>query len=43
MIEISESMEGVAFREFAKVLSVEETAKKIEHLLDLIQKRYENM
>ena len=41
MIEVSEDMAVVAFREFDKGLSVEETAALIQHPLDLVQHWYD--
>ncbi len=42
LIEVGESMEFVARREFEKGLSAEETARVIEHPLALVQSWYEN-
>ncbi|HBL41200.1 MAG TPA: glyoxalase, partial [Ruminococcaceae bacterium] len=41
IIEVGESMEFVACREFEKGLSVQETARIIEHPLELVQAWYE--
>lgn len=42
IIEVGESMESVAFCEFDKGLSVEETAKEIQHPLDIVQAWHKN-
>lgn len=42
IIEVGESMESVAFREFASGRSVEETAEIIQHPLSLVQAWHEN-
>lgn len=41
LLEVSESMESVAFREFDKGLTVEEAAEAIQHPLDIVSKWYE--
>ena len=38
LIEVSEAMAAVAFREFDRGLSVEETAALIQHPLELVQR-----
>lgn len=40
LIEVSESMQSVAFREFSLGHSVEETARITEHPLDIVSKWY---
>jgi len=42
LIEVSESMESVAFREFSKGLSVAETAGAIQHPVELVEGWYKN-
>lgn len=41
LIEVGESMESVAFREFRKGLSVSETAKIVQHPVELVHRWYE--
>lgn len=42
IIEVGESMESVAFREFSKGYSVQETAELIQHPTELVEKWYEH-
>lgn len=42
LIEVSESMESVAFREFSLGHSVEETSKITQHPIELVNQWYEN-
>lgn len=42
LIEVSESMESVAFREFDKGLSPEEAAEAVQHPPELVRQWYEN-
>lgn len=42
IIEVGESMESVAFREFDKGLSVEETAQVTQHPIETVLEWYEN-
>lgn len=42
LLEVAESMESVACREFAKGCSVEETAKSTQHPIELVRQWYEH-